>query len=378
MTEPELPTASEVSVRRRVGLTGWGLLAFAGLLLAGVMLTGWEDALVALSALGPGKLVILLLLALAHYLIRALRWHILVRTAGVQTSWTTNALHFFGGFAMTATPGRVGELVRLRWLMRATGRGFGHLLPIAFADRAIELASIVGLIALCLVATSLGSSAVWWVLVVGGTIVWIACRPTALLVAVNTLYLLAGRRRPRIFVKLRRLTRRLDSFMRLHIFLPVVALGMVGWGFEGMAFWLLLDWLGAGIGVATATAIFLTAVLSGALSGLTGGAGGHRGHYGGIDAVAGRSVGQRHFGDGCNSYCDALVCGDHHRHHHPGGGDPASGRHHVRGGRDGAGYSHGRYFQGRHLFSAGLCHLCAGTNAFSGPGAVFTQYDQVI
>lgn len=26
-------------------------------------------------------------------------------------------MHFFGGFAMTATPGRVGELVRLRWLL---------------------------------------------------------------------------------------------------------------------------------------------------------------------------------------------------------------------------------------------------------------------
>lgn len=274
MTGPDTETIPEANASRRISLTGWALLAFAGLLAAGVALTGWEDALGAVSALGPLKLATLSALALAHYLIRAFRWHIMVRTGGVDTPWATNMLHFFGGFAMTATPGRVGELVRLRWLMRATGKGFGHLLPIAFADRAIELASIVALIALALVATNLGSGAVWWILAVGVALVWVACRPKALLAAVNGLYRISGRRKPRLFVKLRRLTRRLDPFMRLPVFLPVLALGIVGWSFEGLAFWLLLDWFGSDIGFATATAIFLTAVLSGALSGLPGGLGG--------------------------------------------------------------------------------------------------------
>lgn len=259
---------------RRVSLTGWALLAFAAVLAVGLALTGWEDAVGAVAALGPMKLAALSGLALAHYVIRALRWHVMVRIGGVHVPWRSNLLYFFGGFAMTATPGRVGELVRLRWLMRATGQGFGHLLPIAFADRAIELASIVALIALALTATGLGSGAVWWVLGVGAAVVWVACRPRALLVAVDGLYRLAGGRKPRLFVKLRRLTRRLGPFMRLPVFLPVLALGIVGWAFEGIAFWLLLDWLGAEIGLATATAIFLIAVLSGALSGLPGGLGG--------------------------------------------------------------------------------------------------------
>ena len=49
---------------------------------------------------------------------------------------------------------------------------------------------------------------------------------------------------------------------------------MIGWSFEGTAFWLLLGWLGADVSLAAATAIFLIAVLSGALSGLPGGLGG--------------------------------------------------------------------------------------------------------
>lgn len=258
----------------RFNRTGWVLLIFVAAMATAIAMTGWQDAGRAVRELGVLRLTALCGLAGAHYLVRALRWHLLVRAGGVSTGIARNALHFFGGFALTATPGRVGELVRLRWLMRATGRGFGHLLPIAFADRAIELAAIVGLIAVALSAASLGTSAAWWVLLAGAILVAIACRPQFLEIAVVSLWRLSGGRAGRLFVKLRRLTRRLKPFMRWSVMLPTLAIGVVGWSFEGLAFWLLLDWLGASIDPATATAIFLTAILSGALSGLPGGLGG--------------------------------------------------------------------------------------------------------
>ena len=263
-----------MGLNRALKRTGLALIIFLLVVVIGTLLSGWREAVASVRQLGGTQLAFLCLLAGAHYVIRALRWHMLVRAGGVTTSAGQNALHFFGGFAMTATPGRIGELVRLRWLMRATGRGFGHLLPIAFADRAIELAAIVGVIALALTATSLGTSAVWWVLGAGAILVWVACRPKVLERGVLGVWRIIGRRKSRIFVKLRRLTRRLGPFMRLPVIIPTLAIGAVGWAFEGAAFWLLLTWLGAPIGPATATAIFLTAVLSGALSGLPGGLGG--------------------------------------------------------------------------------------------------------
>ena len=265
-TTPEAP-----SFQRQISLTGWALLIFTAAFVLFIALSGWQDAVQAVAALGPFKLAALSGLALAHYLVRALRWQIMVMTGEVHLPWKTNALYFFGGFSMIATPGRVGELIRLRWLMRATGLGFGRLLPIAFADRAIELASMVGLIALALAATNLGSVAVWWVLAAGLAVTWIACRPKLLLIVIKPFAVWWS---PRLFIKLRRMTRRLDPFMRLRVFLPILLIGMVGWAFEGVAFWLVLDWLGAGITLPTATAIFLVAVLSGALSGLPGGLGG--------------------------------------------------------------------------------------------------------
>jgi uncharacterized protein (TIRG00374 family) len=68
--------------------------------------------------------------------------------------------------------------------------------------------------------------------------------------------------------------RRIGPFMRAWPFVPALVIGIVGWGIEGVAFWLLLDWLGAELPLATAAAIFLLAVLAGALSGLPGGLGG--------------------------------------------------------------------------------------------------------
>ena len=275
MTGPKTHLSDETlnipSLRRQFSLTGWAILAFAVGLILVVAITGWEDVVNSVSALGPFKLAALSALALAHYLVRAIRWQVMVSTGGVQLPWATNALYFFGGFSMIATPGRIGELIRLRWLMRSTGQGLGQVLPIAFADRAIELASIVGLIALALAATNLGSSAVWWVLLAGFGVAWMACRPNTLLAVVKPI---VGTRYPDLFAKLRRLTGRLEPFMRLRTFLPVLLIGMIGWAFEGLAFWLLLDWLGAGIALPAATAVFLIAVLSGALSGLPGGLGG--------------------------------------------------------------------------------------------------------
>jgi uncharacterized protein (TIRG00374 family) len=77
-----------------------------------------------------------------------------------------------------------------------------------------------------------------------------------------------------LFVRLRRVARHLAPFMRVRVLVPTLAIGVVGWALEGVAFWLLLDWLGATIPPTTAAAIFLVAVLSGALSGLPGGLGG--------------------------------------------------------------------------------------------------------
>ncbi len=256
------------------GKLGRVLLFFVVLIIVGLTISGWEDALAGLSTLSPLKIGALCALAATHYLIRAYRWHMIVQAGDVPTTLRQNTLHFFGGFAMTATPGRVGELVRVRWLRRDSGRSFGQLLPIVFADRAVELAAMVLLIAISLSLVSLGTNATWWLLAVAVILVWIACRPRLLEFVLVGVWKIIGGPKPRLFVRLRRLVRRLTPFMHLSLLLPTVGLGVLGWALEGSAFYILLAWLGAPISLWAAIAIFLVAVLSGALSGLPGGLGG--------------------------------------------------------------------------------------------------------
>ena len=56
--------------------------------------------------------------------------------------------------------------------------------------------------------------------------------------------------------------------------LPALGLGLLGWLAEGYAFYLLLGWLGADIGLTMAIAVFVFSTLAGGLTGSPGGVGG--------------------------------------------------------------------------------------------------------
>jgi uncharacterized membrane protein YbhN (UPF0104 family) len=53
-----------------------------------------------------------LALALANYAIRYVRWSLYLRTTKIEVPPLTSALTFFSGFALSITPGKVGELIK--------------------------------------------------------------------------------------------------------------------------------------------------------------------------------------------------------------------------------------------------------------------------
>ena len=120
MTEMVSPLPQSRRLRDRLLLAG--LLALVGLGLLGLAAkTGWDETLAQIGKLGFGQIVVLLGLSLVNYVFRGLRWHLLARRLGLETGLLQDMRHFLGGFAMSVTPGRVGELVRMRWLRRETG-----------------------------------------------------------------------------------------------------------------------------------------------------------------------------------------------------------------------------------------------------------------
>lgn len=226
-----------------------------------------------LAVLGMAQLAILLALSLANYTLRAVRWGLYTRALGLPMSALSVMRHYFGGFALTMTPARLGEVVRMRWIARETGARLEGLAPLILVDRAGDLASTGLLLAVALAAGTGGIAGGLPVAILAVIAALVATRPALFIAFVNTLYRLI-RRNPRLFVRLRRAARALKPFSALSLVIPALALGGLGWFAEGYGFYLLLHWMGAEVPLWTCVAIFLFSMMTGGATGLPGGIGG--------------------------------------------------------------------------------------------------------
>ena len=235
--------------------------------------TGWEEALAAAGRLTAVEFAILLTLSLGNYLLRGLRWHLFARAIDVPTPLTTNLLHYIGGFAMTVTPGRIGELVRLRWIWRECGRRPDTTASIMIADRAADLSSVGLALGVAIAASAADIDGAWVVAAVALILAFIATRPSLARYCLTLAWRATGIM-PRIFAGLRRASRGLAAYSRPAVLLPATGLGILGWCAEAGAFWLLLTWLGADVALPVAFAVFFFSMLTGGATGLPGGIGG--------------------------------------------------------------------------------------------------------
>lgn len=253
------------------------LLGLFGLVLVGLLglaaATGWEETRAQLMKLSFGQALFLLLLSLVNYLFRGVRWHVFARRLGLPTGLWQNLRHFLGGFAMSVTPGRVGELVRMRWLWRETGWRFEQTAPLALVDRASDLSAMGLILGLTLAFSTTGIAGGIPVTILALIAAIAATRP-ALLAWLATLGHRFTGRFGRIWAKARRAARSLSAFASPRLMVLAALLGTVGWIAEGYAFHLLLVWMGADIGLAKAIAIFVFSTLAGGLTGAPGGVGG--------------------------------------------------------------------------------------------------------
>ncbi|WP_438990959.1 lysylphosphatidylglycerol synthase transmembrane domain-containing protein [Lentibacter sp.] len=253
-------------------LGGLFLLVLAGLASLAAA-TGWDDTLTQLRKLSFLEVVILLALSLVNYLFRALRWHYFTRCLGIGTHLAQNIRHFLGGFAMSVTPGRVGELIRIRWIKRETGWSFERTAPLVLVDRASDLAamSLLLLAGLLLSGAMIRLALPVTLLAFAGAV--LVTRPALLSVSAGFFYHSTGLF-PRLMARLRRAARALRAFSSVDILTLATLLGLIGWLAEGYAFWLLLSWMDAEISFWLAVLIFVFSTLAGGLTGAPGGVGG--------------------------------------------------------------------------------------------------------
>jgi uncharacterized protein (TIRG00374 family) len=261
------------------------------------LIVAWGDAPAVLATLGrfpPLLIVPVVLLTIWNYSLRWLRWNYYLRVLGVVgVSRMASALVFLSGFAMGLTPGKSGELTKSYWLREIAGperAPLARTAPIVFAERLVDG------IAMLLLATSGLISFRFGVLALLG-VAALACLAVGLIQARPLVHwaLALLRSRPRLsraaslVETMYGSARELLTWPRLVL---AVGVGVVSWGGECLALYIILLGLGAPPSlemVNQATFALAAGSLVGSASLLPGGIGAAEGTLAAVlDLVAGQ------------------------------------------------------------------------------------------
>jgi uncharacterized protein (TIRG00374 family) len=121
-------------------------LAAAGYL--GVALWGgWSEMIAAARRVGMAGICAALALSLLNYYLRFVRWQLYLRALGYRIPSRVSAPIYFGGFALTVTPGKAGEMMR-SVLLKKHGVPYAQSIAAFMSERLSDLLAIM-LLALC-------------------------------------------------------------------------------------------------------------------------------------------------------------------------------------------------------------------------------------
>lgn len=232
---------------------------------------GWREVAAAVAQVGPWVLLGLLALSLLNYLLRFARWGRYLALLDAPVAWRINLAAYFAGFALTTSPGKLGETLR-SVLLKPHGVPPAASLAAFFAERASDLLSILVLAALGLWAHAPARPVVG-VALAFVALALLAVQWTALIAAIDRRAQARGGRLARLVVKLCEIVLHFRRCFSLPAMSMGLALGVVAWLAEGIGFWWLLAALDHPLPLTTAVFIYAFAMLVGGLSFLPGGLG---------------------------------------------------------------------------------------------------------
>jgi uncharacterized protein (TIRG00374 family) len=215
---------------------------------------------------------VLLSLTAAGWVARFARWQWLLRRAGHRPRLALSLPSYLAGFAFTATPGKVGELVRIRYFL-ALGVGAPQVLSAFVFERACDLLVVLALAAIAMHGSPLFAPVAAFVVSLTLALGFLAVHPRLLSAAALRLRAAGWPRCGRAMRFLR------DGLAGARIWFNPVDLavaavcGAIAWGTTAFTLVYLLAQLGFALPLLEALGIYPLAMLVGAASMLPGGVG---------------------------------------------------------------------------------------------------------
>lgn len=211
-----------------------------------------------------------LALALCNYGVRLIRWALYLRVCDVSVPARISILTFLSGFALSVTPGKIGELIKSYLLRESCGVPVTKTAPIVIAERVADLLAllVLGMIGVALYGVARGMVVAGAVAIALGLLVlsWPAlarrcidllCRPRFMRRFADKLHEMYG--------GLALLTRPWPLFWS-------TGLGVIAWLAECVGFAIIISaFPGTDVPIGLATLIYAVTTVAGALSFLPGG-----------------------------------------------------------------------------------------------------------
>lgn len=245
-------------------------------------LIGFHDDLshIELAPLAAGwpAVAVAAVFSLLNYALRVLRWRVYLARLGHVLPWRFTALTFMSGFAFTLSPGKLGEMVRVRYY-QPLGIPVASITAAFFVERLLDLLAMILLAVVVLAELEAYRQVLWMaVLLVVGLLAVLAGVPWPR-VAASLEVRMAGRQQGqgRVFGAARSGVSMLNharQFLTPGLLVAGLLLGLVAWGLEAVGLKIVADVISpATVSLTSAVGIYAIAIIVGALSFLPGGLG---------------------------------------------------------------------------------------------------------
>jgi uncharacterized protein (TIRG00374 family) len=255
-----------LAARRLVVVVALGVAVFAGL----SVMADVSELRDRLSDFHWGALALAVSLALLNYGLRFIRWHLYLRGQGLSVPPRLSFLVFISGFALSVTPGKVGELIKCYLLRHLGGVPVARSAPILLAERVTDLIALLLLglggvltygVARSMVGAGLAAVAAGLLILawprVGRAVIDLVTTPSRL---------------RRLRERLHELHRNLAAMLRPWPLSWATSLGVCAWLAECVGFALIVaGFPGTTVPVGLAILIYAATTIAGALSFLPGG-----------------------------------------------------------------------------------------------------------
>jgi len=248
------------------------VIAAIALYVVAAVSSDWATVKLAAAQLGVLGWALILLLSLVNYGLRFVRWQSYLRCFKHTIPLHRHLLYYLAGFAFTTTPGKAGEAARSLYLKRHQV-AYKQSLAAFFAERVMDVVVMV-LLAAAVVLTFEGTLLPVFIMALAALTLLLTVRTPWLDRLLDRLSQNPQGSRVRVAIShLHQLLRASAQLFCRKLLWRGVLIGLVAWGAEGYAFWLILHYLDIELAIWSAIGIYAASILVGAISFMPGGLG---------------------------------------------------------------------------------------------------------